>query len=400
MIILLLTHVKRWTDAWSWRWWGAVAVLAMVWLTGGPARTDPESGANRPILVNGTVMTVGETVQSALPADPAGWGAERDEPAFRVGTNRAESGAIREASGEEQVSSRASLPVQVETVAGGTVVANLPASWSSVAARAFLSERGRRWTIDLPGSEVPAAGMAMAGPEGGPLLMLRVGRLRADPPLGRIDCWLAPNCLPKLVWQGDRLQLQFSAPAVVRRRSRSGSRAPHPPLAPPNADQEVNRVTLAVGQVPTDRLIDQLAAMAGIQLRFRDPLPAKTPRLRLEGGSPRRVLASALGRLGLVLTEEADGFWVTRRDSPLLGIPADEPLEMTGGTAPSLRVLLAQALQDPPLEERIRRLLPAKAWGEPVALGPAMMTARSVVAALLSAHGVVWKSGGQEERHG
>lgn len=239
------------------------------------------------------------------------------------------------------------------------------------------------WQIDLVGVD-RASTAPIDTPFAGPVLALRCGQVNADPPIQRISMHLVPGARMKLVRRPGGFQVELKPTDRVGDLPRGDPGRPAPqPLISPAGEQ--GEVIVEVRHAQALPIIAQLVEGAGFDLRFRDPLP-KVVTLNVRRPNALEALRAVAGQMGMVLTREADGWWLTRRDNPLLGIPAEGcPVGPDAGTTVS-EVL--RRLAGEPFLDRLGRSL-SKTMGDRAFAVPAgSSNPRTVVQNLLDSQGI------------
>ncbi len=175
------------------------------------------------------------------------------------------------------------------------------------------------WRLDLPetesGSPMPAVTAFR-----GPLRQVWQGQVHADPPVQRLNLYVAPGTGMKLTRTAGGLSIRLRADAGGAGSGRRADAGPLPEslLLPGHGG---GAVVIDVKRSPVLPLLAELAGRAGISLRMRDDPPAIVT-FRSRSESAMAALERLAKRIGMVLTHEGADWWLSSKKNPLLKLPA------------------------------------------------------------------------------
>jgi len=148
-------------------------------------------------------------------------------------------------------------------------------------------------------------------------------------------------------------------------------------------------------------LVKELADLAGLQLHYRDRLPASAIQIDLARVSPHEALERVLTKLGYVLSEENGTWFVTHRRNPILLMAVRGTVSWGDLRRPTVREVLERLAVSGQPSAWIRRCVRRRDLDRPVSFTiDEKLSPRAVVDALLAAHGMPWKRSGQEKSYG
>ncbi|NLI75916.1 MAG: hypothetical protein GX442_05665 [Candidatus Riflebacteria bacterium] len=176
------------------------------------------------------------------------------------------------------------------------------------------------WQVDLIGVERSRLA-TLTGPFQGPVLGIRQAQIHDDPPIQRVSVYTVTGARVKVARRGSlcTLLIRGAEGGGDQRRPAARGLRPQPLMHPGGVSG--GEVIIDVRGAPPLPLITQLAAGAGIDLRFRDPLPDRVT-LDVRRPTSLEALQEVAAGLDMVLTNESDGWWLTARRNPLLDLPA------------------------------------------------------------------------------
>ncbi|RCK78669.1 MAG: hypothetical protein OZSIB_1196 [Candidatus Ozemobacter sibiricus] len=242
------------------------------------------------------------------------------------------------------------------------------------------------WQIDLIGtSGAPPVAPSLPASFRWPLLGIRVDLVHDDPPIQRVSLYTSNGARLKVARAGTRLRCVLRSPdrTVEAPRLLGPGRRSLPPIQPAG---ETGEVVLQVSHADPLPIITQLAQAAGVTLRFRDGLPRQVT-AQIRAGNALEALRAVAERMGMQLSRESDGWWLTCRDNPLLELPAEPLAQPVRGVA-TVRDVLQQIGGPRFLDLLGARLSPevaARPLLEPVPVG---VNPRTFAQNLLESHGI------------
>jgi len=239
------------------------------------------------------------------------------------------------------------------------------------------------WQIDMVGVGGPPPPVVVK-PFCGPVLALRCGQVNSDPPIQRISLNVQPGVRMKVVRSphGFRFELkktgqQFKGPVIENE-----GRIPQPLISPHG---EVGEVVVDVRNEPAIPVLAKLVEGAGFDLHFRDPVSGKVS-LKVHATNSLEALRACAVQLGMVLTRENDGWWLSRRDNPLLAIPIEgklNPVERGATVGQFLRNVAGEGFF-----RRLKRPFPPGVEQRLLAMPNGLENPRTIVQCLLESHGI------------
>lgn len=241
------------------------------------------------------------------------------------------------------------------------------------------------WQIDLVGDAGSPMVPSLPGSFRRPLLGMRVDQVHDDPPIQRVSLYTITGARLKVARSGSRLRCflrppdrNHDPPRVLGLGRRSL------PLMQPAG--ESGEVVLQVNHADPLPVITQLAQAAGVTLRFRDGLPPQVT-AQIRSANALEALRVVADRMGMQVTRESDGWWLTGRNNPLLELPA-QPLARPVRGASVADVL--RQLGGPRFLDLLGSRLPAEVASRPlVAPVPVGVNPRTFAQNLLESHGII-----------
>ncbi|MBF0500878.1 MAG: hypothetical protein HQM09_12140 [Candidatus Riflebacteria bacterium] len=220
------------------------------------------------------------------------------------------------------------------------------------------------WRIDLP-NVVVAVSLDPMGSQG-PLKLARVAVFPGKPPVTRLRLYVTRGTSLKLVRENDGFVLTIREsptetnfhensecdangwahnrrlselrPGSVCIGTESGKsiipdwqtvgesvahRLPNGLILPSAGESEI---LLDLKRTPSRPLLAELACRAGVKIKFRDP-PPRTVTIKARTVGPHEAMQLICDAMGMVLSEELDGWYLSRRNNPLLVLSAKTPID-------------------------------------------------------------------------
>lgn len=184
---------------------------------------------------------------------------------------------------------------------------------------------------------------------------------------------------------GGEVEFVFRKPSSKSPR-KSGGRmlmSPQPLLAPEGGPGGFDIEVKGSSPLP---VVSELIRGAGIQVRFRDPLP-KSAYIRVRGETFLEGLGNVADQMGMVLTEEEGQYWLSDKRNPLLLFPSRAEINAKSPGLKPLRELVIQFLGEK-LGSKFCGLLPQEILGRVPDPRKWSRNPRDFFQSLLQSHGV------------
>lgn len=238
------------------------------------------------------------------------------------------------------------------------------------------------WQMDLMDMNAAKTFFPVAPPTG-PVKLMQVSQVFSVPTIQRISLFLKSEAAMKLRKTETGIEVIFKENTTEKKRTDSGHRPRPQPLLRPTAEKE--EIVLEMKNTSTVALLSELARRAKLNLKFRDPPPRKTT-IRTRCKDPKSAMEEVCRSIGMVLSAETDGWWITRQANPLLALPGDAEVDFRELEGLTMKQALKKICGEK--ENLLSRKFSDRLLGTPFCLSPRKVSPRTLVDQLLQSHGM------------
>lgn len=175
----------------------------------------------------------------------------------------------------------------------------------------FLSQ-DNCWQFDFTNVTISPDFKATA-PICGPIRLIQASLQHENPLIQRLSVHVRPGTEMKCLKDGQNFKIVLKSPPTTGFPPKvHGYERQRQPLLSPQP--ESTALALNLKKEPTLSLIDHLTQLAGMKIRFRDIPPSK---ITIDGrfSSPEAALQMLARQMNMVLSSEADGWWLSNRSN-------------------------------------------------------------------------------------
>ena len=246
----------------------------------------------------------------------------------------------------------------------------------------YLSKEGC-WKMDLIGEIINCRSDPFAFSQG-PLKLLSCQTLSKLPPIQRFSFYVRDAVEMKMKREDEKIVLyfRFSSDLIGKTEDPDG-RSPQPLLVPVVEREEV---VIELNNTSAFSILKELAKRANLNVKFRDP-PLKKVSVKTRGETPKAALEKVCRSIGMLLTHETDGWWISAEDNPLLEFSGEESTDFSAISEMTNREALKRICSGNSAN-RILEKLPNEVLDRPVIPICRPVSPRLWISSLLKSHGL------------
>lgn len=246
----------------------------------------------------------------------------------------------------------------------------------------YLSKEGC-WNMDLIGKALDCRSEPFAFSQG-PLKLVSCQTLSKLPPIQRFAFYVRDFVEMKMKRDDRKILLTFKySGGLIGKTDDNDGRVPQPLLAPVVEKEEV---VVELSNTTAFSILKELAKRASLNVKFRD-LPPRKVAVKARGENPKDALEKVCQSIGMVLTHESDGWWISLKDNPLLQFSGEGTVDFSAFSGMKNSEALKKICSGTSVESILGKL-PSEVLSQRVMPVPEPVSPRAWISLLLKSHGL------------